>query len=63
MRLNEKVVSVGSVGSKVSPNRDRPVMASTSKSVGVNIPHESWKVLVEPSHKYIEANNIQGLIQ
>lgn len=37
-RLNNKVFFFGSVGSKISPNGERPVMAATSKSVGVSIP-------------------------
>lgn len=58
-----------SVGLKVSPNNDRTVMAATSKSVGVSIPHGSWKVLVtlpevhrSEQHARIDAVGIPGYL-
>lgn len=53
---------VGSVGSNTSPKGESPVIAATSNNMGVNIPHGSGKVLVEPSQKKIvDASNMQGL--
>lgn len=48
------------VGSKTSPKVERPVISATLKRVGANIPQGNWNVLVEPSQKYRDANNMQG---
>lgn len=43
------------------PKGESPVIAATSKKVGVNIPQGIWNALVEPSQKYRDASNMQGL--
>lgn len=57
--VNSLVVST--VGVKNSPRGLSPVIAATSNKVGVNMPHGNSKVLVEPSQKKIDLNNMVGL--
>lgn len=57
--VNSLVVS--KVRVKISPKGLRHVIVATSNKVGINMPQGNWKVLVKPSQKKIETNNITGL--
>src|ERR1044072_1712394 len=59
--LNMDFWSLDLVGSYVWPVGRSPVIAATSKSVGVTIPQGIWKVFVEDSQKWIEAKSMAWL--
>lgn len=50
------------VGLKIFPVGQRSVIAAMSKRVGVTIPHDKWKMLVEDSQKIDSGYKHVGVI-